>query len=145
MEDKPIKTGLYWARKFYSKDWDHIINIKGKSPFLNYIGWNLNYPLHNSTKDNGLVGVDPTHFIFGNEIPRHLNINESIEVPEKPGVYWAFSTEYSEDFILTYITGSNPYMSCFTWNIYSNLKKQVLDANDLTYLVEVEKPKYERI
>ena len=140
MEKVPSMPGLYWAHAFYSKKWDHIINIKGESPFLNYVGWNLNYPLHFSTKDNGLIGVNPTKFMFGDIISTLPDIGITIKTPEKQGIYW---TLLHGHLVLTYITGVSPYMSCFTWDTCSISKNQILDAGNLTYLIKVEEIEYE--
>jgi len=174
MQDKPSETGLYWAETSYSisKKWDHIIRIKGKAPFLNYIGWSLNYPLHEPTADNGLVGVNPTKFIFGNKIDCNYDysnnwknkqsLSDMLAVLQKTTkeitlktecLYWAVSKSKG-DTLLVYITGTEPYMSCFTWNVYYhyiptikpilfNIREQIFDGNGLIYLSQIEEPEYE--
>lgn len=143
METAPTKPGIYWARTYYSKEFNHIINIKGESPFLNYVGWNLNYPLHTPTEDNGLVGVNPTKFIFVNTLQEYLKTDVKIDSPKISGIYWIVSKKPSTNLSLAYITGSQPYMSCYTWDICSDIREQNINAGDLTYLMKVEEPKHE--
>jgi len=161
MYDKPSEQGLYWARTAYSKKWNYIIRIKGESPFLNYIGWDLNYPLHEPTVDNSLVGINPTKFIFENKIncdydysnnwKNKQTLTDVLDDLQKTAnktiiqsecLYWAISKPEGDP-LLVYIKGMEPYMSCFVWNVLFNTRKQKLEGNDLIYLTQIEKPKDE--
>lgn len=161
MHDKPSETGLYWARTAYSQRWDHIIRIKGKIPFLNYVGWSLKYPLHEPTRDNCLIGINPTKFIFGNKIDCNYDYSNNwknkqslsemltnlqkttkeVNIQSKC-LYWAVSKSEG-DISLVYITGTAPYMSCFTWNILFKIREQNFNVDNLIYLTQIKEPEYE--
>lgn len=102
MQDKPTEKGLYWARKTYSDEWDHVVKIQGEKPFFTYIAWSLKYPLQDATniKIDGtsiLTGTDPTIFIFGDEIKQDYVYHQTIRSPEQCGLYWAVAKRGIDD------------------------------------------------
>jgi len=153
MIKKPEKPGLYWARLDYYNSWTHIIKIKGKSPFLSYIAWDLRYPLNNSIERNGVtetnkknnfIDVDPVKFIFAKEIKQNYNRLSEINITEN-GLYWVIVEKpneniFSTDVSLAYLSGKVPYLSCFLWNIKDNSKKQILDVSNLHFLKKIKYP-----
>jgi len=137
--NKPENPGLYWARGDYSKSWNYIVKIKGQSPFLNYIAWHLTYPLNDLGEGNGLVGVDPSKFIFSDEIKQDFNYSTKIDIPTRKGLYWVVN-KTDTNMLLAYVSGKAPYMSCFLWNIESNIKRQILDVSKLQFLEKIKFP-----
>jgi len=146
MQGSPTETGLYWARTSYSTEWDHIVYIRGESPFLNYIAWNLKFPLNPSVKETHLKGINPVKFMFGDKItnnPAEYISGNIINTPENKGLYLAVPRCNSDNTILlVYITGEVPYLECFTWDIKKDLKTEDLDVNLLVFLKNIKQPIY---
>lgn len=141
MQSSPTEAGFYWARKAGSTYWDHIVKIQGEKPFFNYIAWYLKYPTHESSKKNGLVGIDPIHFTFGDRINEDYKIFTKLAIPEKRGLYWATGYEdFDNHVLLVYIKGKAPYISCFTWDTVTNLKKRELNGGFLSFLKYIDEP-----
>ena len=159
MDDMPTKTGVYWARKYYSTTWDYIVKIQGEEPFFTYIAWSLQYPGRGSIEYVELAGTNPLHFIFAEEIKQDYVLNQTIPTPRQCGLYWASTTKLTDsgqslwaqadrhfedikgkEIILVYITGTIPYMSCFTWNTKTDIKDRVLKVSSLIFFKHIDEP-----
>ena len=141
----PTQPGIYWARKNYSTDWNYLVRIKGKAPFLSYDSWNLDYPDRNFETDknlclsgtsNSLSGTDPNMFVFGDSVTFSIYASKS-GCADKPGLYEVFDNKKEK---LAYIKGIAPYMSCWTWEIENDHKSKNNKAWNLSFVKYIEKP-----
>ena len=127
----PEETGLYWAKR-NGNPWEYIIEIKGVKPFLSYNVWDLKYPDRDHSPCN--AGMDSINtFTFDNKLDFY---DQHLVRVDKPGLYVIFS----KDLKLAYITGTVPYMSCYTWNVKENTRTKVKNAWNLSFTEYIEKP-----
>jgi len=146
IKTSPSELGLYWARISSSIEYNYIVKIEGKYPFLTFIAWHLSYPLNKSEEKLHLAGSNPIKFVFNYKI-EDFNYKNKIDVPEKSGLYWAIENigDIDSKIVLAYIHGEVPYMSCYIWDYKNDFKNRIFDVSSLTFIEYISKPTKEEI
>lgn len=131
MYNLPDEIGLYWAKR-NGDAWENIVEIRGVKPFLSYRIWHLRYPL--SLCPNTFGNNIRNSFVFSDKIDTSICC-ESIQIT-KPGLYLLSGRVTT----LAFITGTLPYMVCYTWDTKNDTKEKYEKAWLLPFAKYIEKP-----
>lgn len=136
MKNAPTEPGIYWATKDHASAWNYVIHVKGKVPFLSYDLWCLEYPDRESKNGTNVLGLSQSVFLFGDKIEFTSHPSDEYKV-DKPGLY-----EVSNDRIkkLACLVGTYPYLSCWLWDIDTNIKTQHHTPWDIYFIKYIKNP-----